>query len=265
MKTLQTFIVENAKAIVLTVHGAGEHIGRYKHVAKWFNAQGISMVGGDLPGLGQSTEHRGHIEDFNQYVNKLEEWLEYIKKQWPNTPVFLFGHSMGGLIVLRFLEEKNEKLAGAILSSPAISIGVEIPNWQLSTAKILKKVWPTFRLASGIKPHQVSRDPAIVQNYGVDPLNYSKVSISWFFAFQRAIDEVWKKAERINQLKLPILFLQAGEDQLVNPNKAVEFVKKLDSKYVTFLLIPELYHEIFNEPEKEQYLELTSKWMKEKI
>lgn len=265
MKTLQTFLVDEPKAIVLTIHGSGEHIGRYRHVAEWLNRQQISMVGGDLPGLGTSTEKRGHIENFNDYLHKVEEWLDFAKENWPDKPIFILGHSLGGLIVLRFLEELKDKsrLSGAIVSSPAVSIGIEVPKWQITLAKMLEKISPTFGMKSGIQPEQVSRDQLVVKRYAEDPLVYSKVSIRWFFEFQAAIEKVWQK---INNLRgIDLLYLQAGADQLVKPAKAEEFVAMAENKQIEFHLIPNLYHEIFNEPEKEIYLKLMSDWILNKI
>jgi len=223
LETIQTFHVDHAKAIVLVIHGSGEHIGRYRHLAEWLNERQIAMVGGDLPGLGRSKEKKGHIDDFNDYLIKVDEWLRFIRENWPSIPVFLFGHSMGGLIVLRYLEELTDigRIKGAIVTSPGISIAVEIPKWQLVTARLLKKIWPSFRMKSGIQPYQVSRSPEIVNQYDKDPLNYNKVSISWFFEFTKAMEEVWGKTDRISRLNLPVLFLQAGEDQLVDPKAAV--------------------------------------------
>lgn len=265
METLQKFLVDDAQAIVITVHGSGEHIGRHKHVAEWLNKNQISMIGGDLPGLGRSKEIRGHIENFNDYLAKVDEWLRYTKGKWPNKPIFLFGHSMGGLIVLRYLEELKDKkfLNGAVVTSPSIKIGIEIPKWQLTVAKTLEKIWPTFRLSSGIKAHQVSRDPEVVERYEKDPLVYSKVSIRWFFEFQRAIADVWDKIDKLKGIKL--LFMQAGKDLLVDPLAASDYVAKADNGDIEFHFISDLYHEILNEPEKETYLKLMSDWILDKV
>lgn len=267
METLKEYMIHDAKAIVLVIHGSGEHIGRYQHVAEWLNKQSISMVGGDLPGLGRAKGKRGHVEDFEDYLLKVDEWIEHIKNNWPDLPIFLFGHSMGGLITLRYLEELKDKnlLKGVIVTSPAIKIGVTILRWQLITAKALEKIWPTFKLKSGIKSHQVSRDPGIVKQYEKDPLVYGKVSIRWFFEFQKAIEEAWEKTNKISELGIPLLFMQAGADQLVDPNAAIDFTERLDKNQVTFQLIPDLYHEILNEPEKEIYLKMISNWILEKI
>lgn len=265
MENFKEFLIENPKAIVLTVHGLGEHIGRYNHVGEWLNQNNIVMVGGDLPGFGKSIKTRGHIDDFNEYLLTVDEWLQYVSKKWTGIPIFLFGHSLGGLIVLRYIEEIQEnQIHGVVVTSPSISIKVKIPKWQISLAKSLKKIYPTLRLKSGIKSYQVSRSSKIVDQYGIDPLNYGKVSVGLFYEFQKAIEMVWEKANLINDKNIPILFLQAGEDLLVVPNKADEFAKKINPKIINYLNIPELYHEIFNEPEKELYLKMFSDWILEK-
>lgn len=263
METLQTFLADHSKAIVLVIHGSGEHIGRYRHMAEWLNESGISMIGGDLPGLGKSTMRRGHIDYFDDYLLKVDQWLKYVQHSYPSTPVFLYGHSMGGLIVLRYLQEFQEakKLKGVILTSPAVSIGVKIPKWQLIVAEGLKKVWPTFQMKSGIQPYQVSRSPEVADQYDKDPLNYNKVTIGWFFEFQKAIEEVWKRTDVIRRLDLPMLFLQAGADLLVNPLEADRFVQQLQMDELEYHHIPGLYHEIINEPEKEIYLKLITEWI----
>lgn len=267
MENIKEYSIESPEAIVLTIHGLGEHFGRYNHVGEWLKENKIVMIGGDLPGFGTSIKTRGHIDNFNEYLMKVDEWLQYAKNKWPNVPIFLFGHSMGGLIVLRYLEEidKNNLVKGAIVTSPSISIKLKVPNWQISFAKGLKKVYPTLRLNSGIKSEHVSRSPEITEKYGTDPLNYGKVSVGLFYEFQTAIKIVWEKVDCINETKIPLLFLQAGEDQLVDANKADEFAKKINKEQITYLNIPELYHEIFNEPEKEIYLKMFSDWIKEKV
>lgn len=268
MESMQRFEVLEAKGVVLVVHGSGEHIGRYHHVAKWFNQQKLIMVGGDLPGLGSSKEKKGHIDHFDDYLRKVDQWLENAKEKWPSLPIFIYGHSMGGLIVLRYIQElkrNDERIKGIILTSPALSVKVEVPNWQIKIAQLLHSFWPSFTMKSNIQPYHVSRDPEVIAQYAKDPLVYNKVSIRWFFQFQEAIQYVWSKKERLNQLQIPILLLQAGEDLLVNPEKATKYVADIDSRILEYHLIPELYHEILNEPEKEIYLDLITNWINKYI
>lgn len=267
MENIREYLINDPKAIVLTIHGLGEHFGRYEHVGEWLNQNKIVMVGSDLPGFGVSTERRGHIDDFNEYLTKVDEWLKYINNKWPNLPVFLFGHSLGGLIVLRYIEERDvsNSLKGVIVTSPSISVKLKVPEWQIILAKGLKKIYPTLSFNSGIKSEHVSRSKDIVEKYGTDSLNYGKVSAGLYYEFQTAIKIVWEKIERINETKIPILFLQAGDDQLVDANKADEFVKNINKEQITYLNIPGLYHEVFNEPEKEKYLKMLSEWILERL
>ncbi len=267
MENIKEYLIEDPKAVVLTIHGLGEHFGRYKHVGEWLNKNKIIMVGSDLPGFGTSTEMLGHIDNFNEYLIKVDDWVKYINNKWPNLPIFLFGHSLGGLIVLRYLEELdiNNSLKGVIVTSPSISVKLKVPEWQIFLAKGLKKIYPTLRLNSGIKSEHVSRSPEIVEKYGTDPLNYGKVSAGLYYEFQTAIRIAWEKVDRINKTKIPILFLQAGDDQLVDANKADEFVKYINKEQITYLNIPGLYHEIINEPEKEIYLKMITEWILGKL
>ncbi|MFV9510031.1 lysophospholipase [Tepidibacillus sp. LV47] len=267
METLQKFLVQPSKAIVLTIHGAGEHIGRYRHFAEWLNQNQISMIGGDLPGLGRSKERRGHIHHFDDYLKKVDQWLAYTIEEFTNIPIFLFGHSMGGLIALRYIEEYENQhpLSGVILTSPAIRLGMKIPKWQLALARFVKNIWPTLRLKSGIKAKDLTHDLEIVKANQKDPLVYGKVTIQWFFQFQQAMEEVWKKIDRISLLHLPILYLQAGEDTLVDPEASKEFVKQLDPKVTEFYFLPGLYHEVLNEVDREKYLKIISDWILKRL
>jgi len=267
METLQKFLVDSPKAIVLTIHGAGEHIGRYTHVAKWLNQNQISMIGGDLPGLGTSKERRGHIDSFDDYLKKVDQWLIHVQNEYPTIPILLFGHSMGGLIVLRYLQEYGNRhsLIGVILTSPAIRLGMKVPDWQLNLAQFLAKIWPTFKMKSGIKAEDLTHDMDIVKENRTDPLVFGKVTIQWFFEFQRAMEEVWNKKDQIASLQLPILYMQAGKDALVEPEASKEYINGLDQKRIQFYFLPGLYHEVFNEIGKEEYMGMMTQWIEHQL
>ncbi len=260
-------IVDNPKAVVLTIHGLGEHFGRYKHVGEWLNSQQINMVGGDLPGFGTSKEPLGHIDSFNDYLNQVGKWVTYTKDKWPELPIILFGHSLGGLIALRYLEKRETAgiLTGVAVTSPSISVKLETSGGLLFLANILRKFAPKIKFPSGIKAEDVSRHPEIRETYSTDPLNYGKVSAGLFYEMQLAINEAWEDVEEINRAGIPLLFLQAGNDQLVDADQADEFAKLVDRELINYINIPSLYHEIFNEPERDIYLKLFSDWILERV
>lgn len=266
MARVKEYTVENPKAVVLTIHGLGEHFGRYKHVGEWLNSQQINMVGGDLPGFGTSNQTRGHIDDFNDYLNQVEQWINYTSDKWPKTPLILYGHSLGGLIVLRYLQTRElpAMLVGVAVTSPAISVKLELSSGLLFIANILRKISPKIKFDSRIKPEDVSRDPEIREEYAIDPLNYGKMSLGLFYEMQSAITKVWEDVDEINRAKMPLLFLQAGNDQLVDTDQADEFAKLINHELINYINIPSLYHEVFNEPERDIYLKLFSDWVLER-
>lgn len=261
------YIVDNPKAVVVTVHGLGEHFGRYQHVGEWLNSQQINMIGGDLPGFGTSTLLRGHIDSFNDYLNQVDQWLSYAKIKWTEVPLILYGHSLGGLIVIRYLQKRNvaSVLAGVAVTSPSLSVKLELSSGLLFVAGVLQKIAPKIKFSSGIKPEAVSRHPQIRATYGTDPLNYGKVSAGLFSEMQLAMKEAWEDVAEIDRIGIPMLFLQAGDDQLVDPDKADEFVKLIINERFTYINIPSLYHEVFNEPERDIYLKLFSDWILDTI
>ncbi len=186
-----------------------------------------------------------------------------MKEQFPTIPVFLFGHSMGGLIVLRYLQEygNHHSLTGVVLTSPAIRLGMKVPKWQLNMAHIMASVWPTLKLKSGIKAKDLTHDLDVVKANQNDPLVYGKVTIQWFFQFRKAMEEVWKKVDALRSLQIPILYMQAGQDALVSPEASKEFVQKLEDQKTQFYFLPGLYHEVLNELGREKYLGIITEWI----
>ena len=257
-----TWPVEEPRASIVLVHGAGEHHGRYAHVAAAFGAQGIEVVTGDLPGWGRSAGRKGHIDSFSQYLDTVQGWVgAAVEKANGAYPVFLLGHSMGGLVSVRFIQrgDGTTGLAGVLLSSPCLELKVPVPPWKARLAGWLDKGWPTLRLASGISPEMVSRDPVVQQAYVSDPLQYPKVSVRWFQELHRAMEAAWAERER---LSIPALVLQAGDDALVNADAVERFTAGLPGD-VTFRRYPGMRHELLNEPEKGEVLRTMIAWMQQ--
>lgn len=258
------WLVENPKATIVLIHGASEHSGRYEHVAAYLNQHGYSVRSGDLPGLGQSDGLRGHIDSFAEYIAAAREWVERARNDLPkDQPLFVLGHSLGGLIATRFIEEyeHRKRLAGLILSSPCLQVKVEVPKWKAGLANVLNTLYPTLRLSSEIGPGQVTRDKEIAARYKTDPLNYHKVSVRWYQELQRGIQEAWEKK---TALDIPLLVMQAGEDYLVNSAGTEKFVREVQNPDKQFILYPDLYHEIFNEPEREAVFGQLVNWLNDK-
>lgn len=250
------------RGAVVLVHGTGEHHGRYEHVAAFLNQQGWDVYAGDLPGWGRSPGIRGHIDSFDDYLQRVREWTAFaLQDSAGKRPVFLLGHSLGGLIATRFVQEEKlaRELTGLILTSPCLALKLAVPAWKARVANLLDRVWPTLAIANGITPDMVSRDVAVQAAYKSDPLNYPKVSVRWFQELHKAMNMAFAQS---GQLAVPVLVLQAGDDALVDADAVERFAEGIQGNK-TFRRLPGLRHEVLNEPEREDVLRQIGNWMDE--
>lgn len=263
---VQTGVPETfSKACLVLVHGAGEHSGRYEFVKDWFVQRGIAVVAGDLPGFGRSSGIRGHIDRFSDYVEVVKGWIEEARHLASDRPIFVLGHSMGGLVAVRLLQDREAQdlqIRGVILSSPLLRLKMQIPPWKEKLAAFAVKWLPALRQSNEIDPVSVSRSPAVVQQYATDPYVESKVSLRWYAELQSAIRQAASETARIRH---PLLLLQAGADRLVDPEAVYPFMEQIASIDKKLTVYPELYHELLNEPEKEQVLQEIWQWIEARL
>ncbi|AMA73903.1 lysophospholipase [Aneurinibacillus thermoaerophilus] len=250
--------VEEERGSVVIIHGAGEYFGRYHWVAEKLNEAGYSVFGGDLPGLGRSEGRRGHIDTFDEYLAAVDDWLAAAHDR--KRPVFLLGHSMGGLIVVRYVEDRRPDVDGLVLSSPCLGIARKIPPVLERFASLLNKVAPGVRLSTGIKAEAISRDEAVTMKYVNDPFITMKVSVRWYKELKKAVRLAHEEIDAYPNI--PTLVMQAGADQIVRPSATREWVRKLPVDAKKYIEWPECYHEIFNEPEREEVVAAMLEWMK---
>ena len=259
MNDMQSWNAPDSQGVVVLVHGMGEHHGRYRHVGAYLNSRGWNVITGDLPGWGSAPGKKGHIDTFSQYTDTVRRWTETALERAAGQPVFLLGHSMGGLIVTRFAEEYERKgeLTGVILSSPCLKLRLKVPGWKAVLARLLDKTWPSLTMPNGVTPDMLTRDREVQRLYLGDPLIYPKVSVHWFQELQRAMGQAW---EERHKLDVPMLVLQAGDDQLIDAEAVARFVSGLPASAL-FRLFPGMRHEVLNEPEKEEVMKRMADWM----
>lgn len=251
----QQWKAEKPIAGIYLIHGLGEHSGRYEHVAKFLNGRGVSVYTGDLPGFGRTKGRRGDVASFRLLTEAVWEGWQGMLEETVELPHFLLGHSMGGLLTLHLLLTFGEvKPDGVILSSPALISRVAVPRWKQKLADLLTPIFPTLTLPSGISPASVSRDLNIVEASKRDPYNHPLVSLRFYRDFTRTMEEVLGSIERLPK-GAPFLVMQAGDDQLVDPKGAREVAHRLPPHPLhQYIEWPGLYHEILNEPEKEEVM-----------
>jgi len=190
------------KAHIALVHGIGEHSGRYPNVAAHFPPRGYTVHGFDLRGHGRSPGRRGHINAWSEFREDVRAYIRMISAQAEGKPVFIYGHSLGGLIALEYVLHYPDLLQGVIASAPAVGQSAISPVL-IFLSRVMSRVMPTFSLQTGLDATAVSRDPAVVNGYA-DPLVHSFASAR--FGTEAMAAQAWTNAHAPD-LKLPLLIV----------------------------------------------------------
>jgi len=248
---------EIPKAVVVLVHGHGEHINRYQHVAEAFVQAGYAMQAFDLRGHGKSAGQRGHTPEYDNLMNDIADFIGDAQKRYPGLPIFLYGHSMGGNQVINYVLRSPQGLKGVIATGPWLKLAFDPPAAQLMLAKLLNNVVPAFSLASGLSQNSLSRDPQVVSKYAADPLAHDKISVRLYTGmYTHGLTAL----ERASELKIPMLLMHGSSDKLTSAQASKEFAAKA-GKLVTLRIWDGFYHEIHNEPEKVEVIRAMIDWM----
>jgi len=253
---------EEPKAVLLVVHGLAEHSGRYMNLVNHFVPDGYAVYGIDHFGHGKSEGKRVYVERFEDFTKTLKIYFDSIRKWQPETPIFLIGHSMGGLIGTAYLLEHQSELSGAVLSGPGVKLPDHISQLTIFAGKILSVLMPKAGVAP-LNYDGISRDPAVVDAYIKDPLVHTgKITARLATELIKTIHHVTKQAGKI---KLPIMIAQGSEDRIVNPSGAQDLYDLVSSEDKTIKFYDGLYHEIFNEPEQDQVLNDVQQWIEKHL
>ncbi len=249
---------DSTKAALLIVHGLAEHSGRYMNVVNHFVPRGYAVYGVDHYGHGKSDGTRCYVKRFEAFTNTLKIYSDMIRERQPERPIYLVGHSMGGLIGAAYLLDHQQELNGAILSGPAVKLPENISPLAILAGKLFSALMPKFGRMQ-LEAEGVCRDPGVVKAYVADPLVHSgKVTARLAGELLKAMQRVTREAPAIT---LPIMIIQGGADRLVTPDNARMLYDKVGSEDKTLKVYDGLYHEVFNEPEHEQVLGDVEMWL----
>lgn len=249
---------DTTRGTVLLVHGLGEHMGRYAHVAAQLNAWGFDVRGYDHYGHGLSSGARGTLPTSHRLLDDLARVIDHTRAstQGPTGRLILLGHSMGGLVVARAVAEQLRPVDGLVMSSPALSTG---PNWlQKMLLATLPHIAPQLRVDNGLDPRWVARDAQVVRAYTDDPLVHRKISAAlgaWI------VDQGASTLAHAAQWQVPTLLLYAGQDRLVRPEGSAVFARTAPAHVVTAHCYEAMYHEIFNDPAADQVFTDLRAWL----
>ena len=246
----------SARGTIVLVHGLGEHVGRYPHVAACFNARGWRVVGYDHRGHGESEGARGRLAAADDLLVDLASVLDAVRAEHPAGPLVLLGHSLGGLVAARFVAGALAPAAAwarqvdaLLLSSPALA--TTMSPLQKAMLAVLGPLTPDLAVGNGLKPEWISRDPAVVAAYKADPRVHDRIAprLARFVVdggeFVRAVAPRWT---------VPTLLFYAGADRCVPPAGSAAFAAAAPKERVAAREWPGLFHEIMNEPEQAEVL-----------
>lgn len=247
-----------ARRVLVIVHGLFEHSGRYDATAAWFSARGCAVHAYDQQGHGRSEGRRAHVRRFGDLLDDLAALLALVHAEHAGLPLFLLGHSMGGLVVAAFLREREADVAGAVTTGAALAVSEKLSAAKIASARLLAWIAPRLSFDAGLDPEGISRDPEVVRAYREDPLVGRRITASLAAELHAALR---RTAAGAADVRVPVLLLHGEEDPLCPVRGSADFHARLrvPSRLRTY---PRLRHEILNEPERAAVLEDAFEWIR---
>lgn len=256
----QIWEAKTTKAVVVLAHGMGEHSGRYQHVAKKLTDNDFSVVTFDHFGHGKTTGKRGHNPSFEAVLESVSKTIEKAKELFPRKPIFLYGHSMGGNVVINYAIRKKHTLKGIIATSPFLKLAFQPPKIKLVVGKLLQKIAPSITMGNELDANDISREKIEIAKYVNDLLVHDKISPNFSLTF---IETGQWAIENANKLQTPMLLLHGTGDKIIDYKGSQEFAK--NSKNTTLKLYEGGYHELHNDLCKEEMLQDVVNWLNSQL
>lgn len=250
------------KGIVVIVHNILEHHGRYAWFITHLRRDGYHVIMGDLPGQGQTSRvNRGHIENFDEYREKVLEWIEVAEEY--HLPVFLLGVGLGGLIAVNLLEKVNIKLEAVMLISPLFGFQNTVTTRKNFFASSLSSISKDAKFDMNIPLEDFSRDKEIIAEMKSDPLMLQKVSFNWYKSIIESMKETMENIHEINDI--PVLIMYSEQDRIADIDQIKLFSQEIKSSEIYIKNWRTLFHELHNEPEKDNVLYYIESFMNNRM
>ena len=246
------------KAVVCLVHGLGEHSSRYAHVAEAFCRAGIALFTADTRGHGRSGGIRGHFPSIEAVMKDIDLLLAQARQRYPGLPMVLYGHSLGGVLVLQYALNRKPALQGVVATSPGLRTALEKQPLKIWAAKVLGTLAPKVTLPSGLDVNAISHDPLVIENYKNDPLNHDKVSLGFGKIMLGVTRQTLAHAA---DFPLRLLLIHGKADAIAYASGSMEFAAAIPDK-ARLLLVDDGFHELHNEPGKEEMIGKMVEWVR---
>ncbi len=253
--------VHSPRAVLLLIHGIGDHSGRFVHVAKQLKFHGITVIGPDLRGNGRSQGPRGYISDFDVFLDDLDMFWTYIQKQYGDLPRFTYGQSLGGLIVLYHAIKRNPSLAGIVATSPALGVALPTPYWKIAIGRTIGRLLPKFRLNTGLNVQELCDDQEAIERLMSDPLRHQRISAQMFFGM---VDAGNWCLENCQLLDTSTLVMHGAQDRVTDHTASQRFVQACGDR-CQLKIWPRGKHELHNMRNKDEVLRFATDWLRRQL
>ncbi len=259
----RTWEADEPLAGLIVVHGLFEHSRRYEEFGDYMAGYALSSFSMDLRGHGASEGRRGHVRRFDIFLQDLDRFRREVQGLLPvETPLFLVGHSLGGLISVRYLEEYESPLAGAVITSPWLGTAVPVPPWQSILAGVLNRTLPAFPFPFHLDPGLLTHDEERAADYRDDAQIHSTITPRLFTETASAIELALRRGDRIS---IPAHFIIAGDDKVVDAERSIAFARSLPSDNVSVDVLPAMYHEVIQERGRGAVLGEIRDWITDRL
>jgi acylglycerol lipase len=245
------------KTVVCLVHGIGEHTNRYAHVAEAFTKAGYVLFGADLRGHGKSEGPRGHFPSIHAVTRDIDQLLDQARSRYPGVPLILYGHSLGGILVLYYGLKQKPDVKGILATSSGLHTALEKQPAKILAAKILGSLIPGVSLPTGLDVNAISQDKEVVAVYSADPLVHDRMSLGFGKIMLGVIGWTFKHAK---EFSLPLLLMHGKSDTIAYPSGSTE-IAALVKENCKLVLWEDGWHELHNEPFKEEVFKSMISWM----
>ena len=252
--------LESPEAVIALVHGQGEHGGRYHHVAHFMRKHDYATLAVDLTGHGVSAGKRGHVKNYDCYLKDTEQLIAQCAERYPDTPIYLYGHSMGGNIVANFaLSEQYQNLfQKLIITSPWFRLAFEPPMAKVLMGKLVRGLYPSYTELSELDAQSLSHDPVVNRRYEEDELVHDSISVSAFFGVMEAGRYALDHASGLSH---PTLLMHGTGDKVTSCQASEEFSEQASQSMIHFKAWDGLFHELHNEIEWKEVLQYVADWL----
>lgn len=253
----RAWLSDRTERVLLVAHGLGEHSGRYDNFGAWMAERGSSVHAFDHQGHGRSSGKRCHIRRFRHLLDDLEVVLSSVQQDHPGIPIFLVGHSMGSLIVVDFLRDRQPSISGAVLSGAPLALPAGLSAARRVVAGLLRHLAPGISVETGIDPEALCTDSSVVKAYTDDPLVVRRMTLALrgelFGAIKRA-------SSGAPEIRVPTLLLHGEDDRVCAPDASTRFRQRMTVDGAV-KLYSGMRHEIFNEPHQHTVFEDVLAWV----